>query len=89
MAKQPGFWSKFGSGLKDGLFKFGGALFMEKKNGEYAVSLTRCSTMLLIGFCTYNWQTGSNVNPEMLHTLWGLLGIKGARDVMDKFKENR
>jgi hypothetical protein len=78
------------------VWKYFGAMFMEAKgpNGEQAVSFTRFLGVILFGLCLSVWtmnlfagldETGAyivwDVPDGLLYTLWGLIGIKGAKDV--------
>lgn len=83
------------------VWKYLGAMFMEPKgpNGEQAVSFTRFLAIILFVCCLMIWLTGALAGdaesaeiyvPEgMLYTLWGLVGIKGARDVAIGLKRYR
>lgn len=75
------------------IWKYLGAMMTEPKgpDGEQAVSFTRLLGVVLFTVCLVIWIIGACLgSPElskalvpdgMLFTLWGLLGIKGAKDV--------
>lgn len=75
--------------MKTIIWKYLGAMFMEAKgpNGEQAVSFTRFLGFILFVTCLCIWVVGTLtdeplvIQDGMLYTLWGLLGIKGAKDV--------
>ena len=77
------------SGIRHGAWKYLGAMFMEPKgpDGEQAVSFTRFLAIILFIACLFIWIVGVfsgrplPISDGMLFTLWGLLGIKGAKDV--------
>ncbi len=71
---------------KHSIWKYFGAMMMEKKNGVQAVSYTRTLGIVLFIACMVMWLVGSGEVPQsMLWTLWGLIGIKGAKDVATKW----
>lgn len=73
-------------------WKYLGAMMTEKKDGVMAVSFTRTLGTVLFLICTGLWITATvsdavgSVPPEMVHTLWGLIAIKGAKDVAKGLK---
>jgi hypothetical protein len=75
--------------MKTLIWKYLGAMFMEPKgpNGEQAVSFTRFLGFILFIACLCIWVAGTftaeplTIADGMLYTLWGLIGIKGAKDV--------
>ena len=83
--------------IRQGAWKYLGATFMEAKgpNGEQAVSYTRLLGVILYAACLTLW-IASTVAPAkfgsvpegMLYTLWGLIGIKGARDVAQHLRRS-
>lgn len=87
------------SGIRTVVWKYLGAMCMEPKgpNGEQAISFTRFLGIILFVCCLLIWLvSGLSEEPlaiyipdGMLYTLWGLLGIKGAKDVAIGFKRNR
>lgn len=80
------------------VWKYLGAMMMDPKgpDGEQAVSFTRLLGVILFFACLVIWLvnafSGALEPPElyvpegMLWTLWGLIGIKGARDVANGFR---
>jgi len=60
-------------------------MFMEPKgpDGQQAVSFTRLLGIILFVTCFWVWTFSpvEDVPDGLLYTLWGLLGIKGAKDV--------
>ena len=70
-------------------WKWIGSLFMERKAdaaGEMhlAASLTRVLTLaLFISVSVYWWVKPTDVPASMVHTLWGLLGLKGVYSIAD------
>lgn len=77
---------------KGTIWKYFGAMMMEEKNGQQAASYTRTLGLVLFIACLTMWYglggqgPFSNEVPEsMLYTLWGLIGIKGAKDVASQF----
>lgn len=73
------------SGTKKTVWKYFGAMMMEQKDGGQAVSFTRTLAIVLFFSCLFMWHgvigESSEVPGDMLYTLWGLIGIKGAKDV--------
>lgn len=86
------------SGAKKVGLQLLGGLVMEKKDGVWAVSLTRVITWILFGHCLYIWSKAlevvdpaagavataavtamRDVSQGELYTLWGMLGIAGAK----------
>ena len=55
---------------KKSIWKYFGAMFMEKKDGDYAVSFTRLLALICFGMLLWKWSglTGS-VNPEIMEVL--------------------
>lgn len=95
--------SKAVDATKFTFWKYLGATFMEPKgpNGEQAVSFTRLLGVVLFLACLGIWlakafmgpgpdgaETALDVPDGMLYTLWGLIGIKGAKDVAVGLKKN-
>ena len=85
---------------KSGKFwKYLGAMMTEPKGGtgEQAASFTRVLGIVLFACCLAIWlfqalgcQGTAIIVPEgMLWTLWGLIGIKGARDVAQGLGKKR
>lgn len=75
------------AGAKRGMWRYFGAMMMEQKDGIQAVSYTRTLGLILFGMCAYKWSMGIDVVESMLMTLWGLIGIKGAKDVAAAFRK--
>ena len=82
---------------KGTIWKYFGAMMMEDKNGQQAMSYTRCLGLVLFLACLCIWLMATfmtaekgappmDVPPGMLTTLYGLIGIKGAKDVAGAFK---
>ena len=65
----------------------GSAMMMEEKNGVQAVSYSRTLGLVLFGFALYKWGMNTDLAEGALYTLWGLIGIKGAKDVAAQFKK--
>ena len=70
------------------LWKYFGAIFMEEKSGHQAVSYTRVLGFVLFLASLPMWYglggagaDGHDVPQTMLYTLWGLIGIKGGKDI--------
>lgn len=74
------------SKAKHTIWKYLGAMMMEEKDGHQAVSFTRTLGLCLFGMCACKWGFGGEVADSMLTTLWGLIGIKGAKDVAKAIK---
>lgn len=79
------------SSWKKTFWKYLGAMFMEKKDGVQAVSFTRVLASILFIACLVKWSgvlpvDMSTVPPEMVHTLWGLIGIKGLKSTAEAIK---
>ena len=72
---------------RHGVWKYFGAMMMEDKDGTQAVSYPRTLGLCLFGMCAYKWGIGTEVVESMLMTLWGLIGIKGAKDVAAAFRK--
>lgn len=75
---------------KKGFWRYFGATMMEQKDGVQAVSFTRSLAIVLFIQAMWIWSGMSEqteVAQSMLHTLWGLIGIKGAKDVAGAFKK--
>lgn len=75
------------------VWKYMGAMMTEKKDGVMAVSFTRTLGVILFFTCTGLWVAGTvapgsvgEVPGAAVHTLWGLIGIKGAKDVAKAVK---
>lgn len=69
--------------VKYNLWKYFGAMFLEQKDGHWAVSFTRVLGLSLFGalvVVSIGW-TEKALPDQLWWTLWGLLGIKGAKDV--------
>ena len=74
-------------------WKYLGSMMMEKKDGHMAASFTRVLGVVLFFICCVLWTIGSiwpgsvgTVPAAMVTTLWGLIGIKGAKDVAKAVK---
>ena len=77
------------NGTKGTVWKYFGAMMMEQKNGSQAVSYTRTLGLILFGICVSMW-TGliaGEVPDSMIYTLWGLIGIKGGKDIAAQFSK--
>lgn len=72
--------------VKKTFWKFLGAAFMEKKDGEQAVSLTRSLSLVCFGYLSYQWLAGVSVQPTLLYTFWGLIGGKTAETMLAKWR---
>jgi len=79
------------SGTKGTIWKYFGAMMMEDKGGKQAVSYTRTLGLILFGSCMLIWNgvggTAGVVPQSMLWTLWGLIGIKGGKDIAAALKK--
>ena len=81
--------------LRYGLWRWVGSMFTERKpnsDGVYtlAMSLTRVLTLVLFLGCLGVWLIkGVEPPPSMVHTLWGLLGLKGVAKVADTASRKR
>lgn len=81
--------------VRKGVWKYCGAMFMEDKNGEQAVSITRVFASVLFLFCLSGWglealDASAFAVPDMaVYTLWSLLGVKASKDVASNFGRNR
>jgi hypothetical protein len=82
-AKEPSAVEK----MKGGIWRYFGAMMMEEKAGIQAVSFTRTLAVLLFGQCLYKWGMDADIAPTMMHTLWGLIGIKGLKDGLGALKK--
>jgi len=71
---------------KKSIWKYFGAAFMEKKDGEYAVSLTRLLALICFGLLMYQWGVGVSVQETLLWTFWGLIGGKTAESMIAIWK---
>lgn len=79
---------------KGAIWKYFGAMMMEEKGGQQAVSFSRMLGVILFFCCLAVWlvkafsmsEVVGDVPNGMLYTLWGLIGIKGAKDVAKGFK---
>lgn len=60
---------------------FLGSMWMERKNGGWGVSLHRILGTILFGVCLWLWLSGYEVPDGLVYTLWGLLGINGAKSL--------
>jgi len=81
------------SGARHAIWKYLGAMMMERKVGGMAASFTRVLAISLFIPCLVIWILKAvqgdvvdgvmvgGVPDDMLHTLWVLIGIKGAKDV--------
>lgn len=67
------------------VWKYFGAMFMEKKNGEMAVSLHKVLGLVMFFWCLWQWsypdvnadgEVMVGVDSDAVYTLWGLLGLK-------------
>jgi len=79
------------------IWKYFGAMMMEKKDGAMAVSYTRLLGCILFFACLGIWLVATfktqiegappiDVPDGMLYTLWGLIGIKGGKDMAKALK---
>lgn len=72
---------------KHTIWKYLGAMMMEEKDGHQAVSYTRTLGVVLFACCLVAWMVkGGDLPDMMVYTLWGLIGIKGAKDVAKGLK---
>ena len=85
-------------GTKATVWKYFGAMMMETKDGKQAVSYTRTLGLVLFFACLIIWGASTfmagaedgtqyDVPQGMLYTLWGLIGIKGGKDIATAFKK--
>jgi len=76
--------------MKELIKKYFLAMFLEKKDGEYAISFTRVLGSLAFVACMIGWVMelvkAGTVNENLVWTLWGLIGIKGAQTVSTVLK---
>ena len=81
--------------LKRSLWQWVGSMFTERKLDSdgvmaMAMSLTRVLTLILFLGCLGVWLIkGIEPPPSMVHTLWGLLGLKGVSKVADTASRKR
>ena len=72
-------------------WRYFGAMLSETKDGKQAVSYTRVLGLILFLLALWMWSGrlgGSGEVPEsMLYTLWGLIGVKSARDITSIIKQ--
>ena len=77
-------------------WKYLGAMMMEEKAGHMAVSYTRTLGLILFFACLAIWCVATFMTQEagklaidvpqnMIYTLWGLIGIKGGKDIAKAF----
>ncbi len=71
---------------KRSLWRYFGAMFMEKKDGVQAVSLTRILALVCFGYLSHLWLAGTPIPDTLLYTFWGLLGGKTAESVFSIWK---
>jgi hypothetical protein len=70
--------------MKKHLWKWIGSMFMERKDGELAMSLTRVMAIPVYGMLLYKFGMGQPVPLELLSMFGGLLGVKAVNDVFKK-----
>ena len=68
------------------MWQYLGAMMSEKKDGRMAASFTRVLGVSMFLLCNLLWVleiAGAVISgppSEMVYTLWGLIGVKGAKD---------
>lgn len=62
-------------------WKLWGSMWMEQKGTCWALSLHRVLGTLLFAVCLWLWLAEYAVPDAMVYTLWGLLGINGAKSL--------
>lgn len=81
--------------LRGGLWKYFGAMIMETKEGQQALSLTRLLAIALFVVMVLMW-TGvipfpgeaKDVPMSMVGTFGALIGIKGLKSAVEAYKGN-
>ena len=77
------------SATKKSIWKYFGAMFMENKDGEQAISLTRTLSLVCFGMLLWKW-SGFSSHPEvqdtLIYTFWGLIGGKTFESMVTLFK---
>ena len=75
---------------KKSIWKYFGAMMMEEKDGQQAVSFTRVLGVILFVQALWVWSgfsSQADIPDSQLFTLWGLIGIKGVKDLALGFKK--
>lgn len=67
------------------IWKYFGAMFMEQKDGQLAVSFHRMLGLIMFVWCLAQWSFGEEVPEHAVYTLWMLIGLKMVSKVSDKF----
>lgn len=68
------------------VWQYFGAMFMEKKDGVQAVSLTRLLSLVCFGVLMYQWLSATDVPNTLMYTFWGLIGGKTAESMIALWK---
>lgn len=75
------------SATKKTTWKYFGSMFMEKKEGEMAMSLHKTAGLFSLIMCWAFWGKNAIQNGELadyaVYTTWFLLGLKGVSTVKD------
>lgn len=78
--------AKAGAATKKTVWKYFGAAFMEQKDGQQAVSLTRGLAIICFGLCVWKWSVDLDPTQTLLYSFWGLIGGKTAETMISKLR---
>lgn len=73
--------------LRSVAFKYIGAMFLETKDGEKAVSLGRVAFLCVFGIALWKWAHDGSPPDTMLTAMYSLLGYVGGGKVVHAVKE--